>query len=244
MSSGKSLLKLAQSPLEAKLLNQIVTFRLTTRLAWNYAELKEHSPLEISQALRRMTKSRIVEAHPLHHGRFYFTLTSKTATQLDLTCTGGPLSESAKVRAYAKLLLGVIYLPGFVPLRGATLAERIGEHIVGLPDLFMVNPTSKLINLVRLDVQPAASPARTAQQLRQDLFRLASTPTLKQLVRDGQLKIALVACSIARCQSILEHFRKYERVGNVPVRTIAIDQLIPLLLPIDWGESYSLKKMI
>ncbi len=237
MRSGSTLESLSQSPLERALLKQVTTYGMTTRLVWSLdEELKPHLPLEITQSLRRLTKAQVVEAHPLHHGRFYFTLTKRMARELSMAnCQGGPFGEPAKIRAFAKLLLGVVYLPGVIPVRAAALADRIGEPIVGLPDVFLLHHASKQLYLVRIDVQPAQAPNHTAQQLRQDVFRLARTPPLKELVRTQQLKLAVAACSDRRCQSILDHFRSYQQVGKLPVLPVAIPELLSLLLPLDLG---------
>lgn len=225
-----------QNALELAILEQISNFGMTTRIAWGISPvLMVHDPALIGKSLRSLTKRKLVEAYPLHHGRFYFTFTKQAAKAMSTNCEGGPYSETNKIRSFVKLLIGIDKMPGYIPLPVAELSLRLGEKIVGLPDVFMVHPGTKHILLVRIDTDPAQRPARTAQKLRQDVFRLANTPPLRQLVIAKQLTVALAACTDRRATSILEHFRSYDRVSVMPVEQIILPRLLSLLLPVSLG---------
>ncbi len=61
---------------ELALREQIETYGMTTRMVWEHtASLKSFTSKDITACLRALSKSGSVEAHPLYHGRFYFTFT-------------------------------------------------------------------------------------------------------------------------------------------------------------------------
>ncbi len=236
MKIGSSLECNVQDALELAILEQISDFGMTTRIVWGISPvLMVHDPALIGKSLRSLTKRKLVEAHPLHHGRFYFTFTKQAARAMSTNCAGGPFSEANKIRTFVKILIGIEQMPGYTPLPVAELSLRLEERIVGLPDVFMVHPGTKHILLVRIDVDPGRRPARTAQKLRQDIFRLANTPSLRALVIAKQITVAVAACTESRATSILEHFRSYDRVSVMPVQQIVLPRLLSLLLPVSLG---------
>ena len=236
MKFGNSIENNSTSALELAILEQISVFGMTTRIVWrNSPVLGSYEPTLISRSIRSLTRRKVLESHPLHHGRFYFTFTKEAARHMSTRCEGGPFSETNKIRTYAKLMIGVEELPGYAPLPVGELSIRLGEKIVGLPDVFMAHQGAKHILLVRIDVDPAQRPARTAQKLRQDIFRLANTPALRSLVIAKQLGVAMAACTESRATSILEHFRAYDRVNVLPVQQIVLPKLLSLLLPVSLG---------
>jgi hypothetical protein len=236
MNIGSSLESCSRNPLELALLEQVSKFGMTTRIVWGITPaLKAFEERLIAKTIREMTKRKLLESHPLHHGRFYFTLTEKAARDTATNCKGGPFCETNKIRSFVKLLIGVEQRPGYIPLPVEELSLRLKEKVVGLPDVFMADQCSKQILLVRIDVDPAQRAARTAQKLRHDVFRLANTPSLRSLVIAKQLEVALAACTESRAASILEHFRSYDRVNVMPVRIIVLPKLLSLLLPVSLG---------
>lgn len=106
--------------IEQAILKQIETYGMTTRSIWNRTPvLQACPPSVIARTIRSLGRRRIIESHPLYHGRFYFTFTKVTAQkQLLESTTGGPFSEPQKFNSYARLLIGVSVLPGSVPLLG------------------------------------------------------------------------------------------------------------------------------
>lgn len=237
MKSGEFLKSLAESPIDQALLEQIGEFGMTTRLVWEHdARLKQFSAAEVVSALRQLTKAKVLEAHPLHHGRYYFTFSKRTAAMAtDFEWQGGAFGEHDKVKAFAKLLIGVKYSPGYQPLDTARRRLMLGGQVTGLPDGFLVDKSSNKLLLVRIDASPRAQAVRTAQRLRHDVFRLANTPELKRLVQAKQLELAVAACTQPRCRQIVKLFAAYERVGVVPVRQFALAELAPLFTPVQLG---------
>lgn len=237
MKSGEFIQSQAKSPAEQAVLEQICVFGMTTRLVWEQdAQLKQFPTGEVVKALRQFTKSKVLEAHPLHHGRYYFTFSKRTAALVsDLDWQGGSFGERDKVKTFAKLLIGVKYLPGYEPLNTARRQLLLGEQVAGLPDGFLVDKSVKQLLLVRIDATPRAPAVRTAQRLRHDVFRLANRPELKRLVQYKKLELAVAACTPLRCRQIVKLFAAYERVGMVPVRHFALAELAPLFTSVQLG---------
>lgn len=242
MKFGSSIESNSQSSLELAILEQVSAYGMTTRVVWGASPvLASYGPSLISRSIRALTRRKLLEAHPLHHGRFYFTFPKIAARAMSTNWQGGPFAETNKIRTFAKLMIGIEQMPGYVPLSVGELSIRVEEKIVGLPDVFMANKAAKHILFVRVDVDPARRPARSAQKLRQDIFRLANMPALRSLVMAKQLSVALAACTEGRAVSILEHFGTYERVNVVPVQQIVLPRLLSLLLPVSLGGATTIK---
>jgi hypothetical protein len=190
----------------------------------------------ITKTLRSLVVRRILEAHPLHHGRFYFSLTKKAAKELATENTsGGPFNESDKLRSYARILLSAFYLVGTSPVPRSKFLNNLGESAIGLPDPFMYHPHEKKIYLVRVDTAIHAFPSRVAQQLRTDVFRCVKLPILCELIRQKRFEIVLVTCTLPRKEAILKHFRSYDRVGSTPITSFVIPYLLPLITSVPIG---------
>lgn len=48
--------------------------------------------------------------------------------------------------------------------------------------------------------------------------------------------IAAITVTQARANSVLEHFRKYDRVGKSPITVVVLSQLLPLFVSIPIGK--------
>ncbi len=223
--------------LEVALREQIETYGMTTRLVWEHTvSLTSFAPAEITACLRVLSKSGLVEAHPLHHGRFYFTfarhhhLSHRTSRW-----RGGPFGESEKCKAFAKLVVGTLHLPGVVPCTVDQHSKLLGEGGQGLSLQFMVEADRQQIFYLQVDKSLFAQPSRSAQRLRDAIFRLAKLPAIKHLVQQQQFELVLVAVTAQRAESILNHFRRYDRVGSTPIRTLIVPELMPLLTAVPIG---------
>lgn len=227
----------AASILDVAIVEQVKTYGLTTRAAWSNSPIvKSLTPQDIAFSLRRLTTRRILEPHPLHHGRHYFTLTKLEAKKIGCeTTSGGPFHERAKFLAYAKLLVGLIHLPNATPLRLAVRSNMLGSEAIGLPDTMMLSSDATKIFWIRIDASIRSKPSRTAQQLRTDVFRIVKIDSICDLIREKRFELVLVACTQARSNSIMEYFQSYERVGASPIRTIIIPELIPLVTSVPLG---------
>lgn len=223
--------------LELALREQIETYGMTTRLVWEHAaSLKSYAATDITACLRAMSKSGIVEAHPLHHGRFYFTFARHHSLR-DRTSRwrGGALGEAEKCRAFAKLVVGTLHSPDAVPCTAEQHSKLLGEGGQGLSLQFMLLPEQKKVFYLQVDTSLYAYPSRTAQRLRDAIFRLAKLPAIKHMVQQQQFELVLVAVTAQRTESILNHFRRYDRVGGTPIRPLVVPELMPLLTAVPIG---------
>ena len=109
MKSGKRLDSRFQA-IEKPILDQVKTFGMTTRVVWSRSpELQRFSQDDITRTIRSLSVRGILEAHPLHHGRFYFALTKKAAQKFGSEeWSGGPFNERDKVvmRVLKRMLWG------------------------------------------------------------------------------------------------------------------------------------------
>lgn len=226
--------------LELALREQIETYGMTTRLVWERTEsLKSFDSADITTCLRALSKSGVVEAHPLHHGRFYFTFARyHTLRNSTSRWRGGAFGESEKRRVFAKLLVGTLYLPGAVPCTAEQHSKLLGEGGQGLSLQFMLQPEQKKVFYVLVDTSLHAYPSRTAQRSRDAIFRFAKMPAIKHLIHQQQFELVLVAVTAPRAESILNHFRRYSRVGGTPIRPLVVTELLPLLTAVPIGGSH------
>ena len=236
MKSGRRLDSSFQA-IEEPILDQVKTFGMTTRVVWSRSPaLQGFPPDDITRAIRSLTVRGILEAHPLHHGRFYFALTKKAAQRFGSEeWSGGPFNERDKFRVYAKLLVGTLHIPTATPLSKSKLHSTMGDGVIGLPNHFMVQRDAKKIYYLCIDSAVRAFPARVAQQLRNDIFRLVKIESIKHLIQSNQFKIVLVTCTEGRSEAILKHFRSYDRVGGTPIQTVVVPELIPLVTTVPIG---------
>ncbi len=235
MNSGNQLFD--TKSIEELIIKQVSTFGLTTRCVWCVTPGLLDVPVNaITKTLRSLVSRRILEPHPLHHGRFYFALTKKAAKELPTEfTTGGPFNERDKLRSYAKLLLSAIHLVGASPIPRNKFLNSLGESAIGLPGSFMYQPKEKKVYFIRIDTAIRAFPSRMAQQLRTAVFRCVKFPLLCELIRQKRFEIVLVTCTRPRCDAILKHFRSYDRVGGTPIRSIMMPELLPIITSVPIG---------
>jgi len=236
MKSGKRANK-PQPELEQALLAQIETYGMTTRLVWDrYPSLRVYAATDITACLRTLSKAGVIEAHPLHHGRFYLTFTRQYKLRHPQSkWRGGPLGEAEKINMFAKLMVGTTYIPGATPCTAEQHAKLLGEGGHGLSLQFMLQPEQKKLYYLQVDRSIHAYPSRTAQRLREAIFRLAKLPSIRHLVKEQQFEPVLVAVTPQRAEAILSHFRRYDRVGSTPIRIVVVPELTPLLSAVPTG---------
>ena len=224
--------------LDTSIVEQVKTFGLTTRAVWvNTSNEKQFTPHEIAQSLRRLTNKEVLESHPLHHGRHYFTLTKVEAKRICCETTiGGPFYERTKFQAYSKLLIGLKHIPGAIPLRAGAKSRILGQNAIGLPNTLMLSSDGCKVYWLRIDSAIRAKPSRMAQQLRTDVFRVVKVDAICELIRQRRFELVLVVCTQARANAILELFKSYERVGATPIRTIVLPELIPLITSVPLAD--------
>jgi hypothetical protein len=223
--------------IDTAIVEQVKLYGLTTRAAWAKAPIASSlTRRDIGLSFRRLTTRGILKSHRLHHGLHYFTLTKSEARRIGCeTTSGGPFQERNKFQAYARLLVGLTHLPDASPLRLANKSRMLGPKAIGLPDTMMLSSDGCKIYWVRIDSSIRSQPSRAAQQLRTDIFRIVKIDSIRELIQERRFELVLVACTLARSNSILKHFRSYERVGATPIRTIIIPELIPLITSVQLG---------
>ena len=211
------------SEIELTILSHISRFGLTTSDVWGVApELKALLRSEVSAAIRKLNRSSLITSGWLHHGRHYFVLTEKGTQILGLiNGKNGLLSESVKLRAYAGLLLVCSLRSELQILDTADVGVKLNANLNGLPNGFalMQNNPNRLA-FIRVDSSPHAKPSRSAQSIRGDILRFAKHPVTRPMMQRTDFEYVWITVTQPRANSVLEHFRKYDRVGKSPITVV------------------------
>lgn len=217
------------------ILEHIARYRLTNFAALcRLPILKTTSPRSVRSLLHKAKRETLIQSAPLHHATRYWYLTAEGATRAGLTeIRCGPLSEAAKLRAYATL-------------RYCCLAERSRHRLTaeelkrsfpalyrpGLPSNYYFDAAgSGRIGLLRIDGGGRGRWDRALQSLRQDVSRHALHDGFRQLVAVGRFQITLVTTlpqKAARLRSALQTFADAQRV---PIEIVSMPDLLPLITP-------------
>lgn len=223
-----------RDPIYRVIREQVSVYGMTTRMVLRAtSSLQSYADSELVRSLRDLTGKNCLRAYPLHHGRFYFTFTEKEADRCQTEQTrGGPFNERDKFRAFARLMIGTAYSPTSIPLSRSEAEILLGTEMGGAVNNFMIRPEVKTILGITIDTAIHAFPARPAQKLRDDVLRYVRYSNVKSLVAQSRFEIVLVAATQPRSDSILKHFRLYDRVGGTPVNAIVIPELLPRITPV------------
>lgn len=220
-----------------RILEHLVRYRLVTKPIWEtWRELDTSETIDYSKAIKRLVKHRLVDAVPLHHGRFYFVLTMNAMRELNLEhCGSGPLIEHEKVKAYARL----VYCSQNKSVELLTPSEvrhLISDECVSWSKGFYRKESSfERIGFMRVDGNLQSYPARAAQQLRTDVFRFGKTPCIVKLIKSNRFELTWLTATDKRMSTVIEHFQCYDKVGHAPINSVVLPELLPLLtsIPLD-----------
>ncbi|WP_437191142.1 hypothetical protein [Planctomicrobium sp. SH527] len=217
------------------LLEHLARYRLTElAVLKRLPAFTDWRPGDLRQLLRDCERQRLIGAAPLHHAARYWFLESKGAKRLGLPEQfSGPLSEVAKLRAYAVLR----YCCHSEPMRHQLTADELKQHFPtlhrpGMPNHYYFDPQGKgTIGLLRIDAGSRGRWDRSIQSLRQDISSHSLRDGFRQLALAGRFRITLVTVLPRKAKRLFDALEQHRDTQRIPVDVVALPELLPLVVP-------------
>ena len=224
---------------ETLVLSHVCRYGLTVSTVWAIAnEFDGLDRVAVGAAVRRLTKLRLIERGVLHHGKFYFVPTHAGFEKLGKSPSSvGLMSEAAKLKAFARLMVCCREKPSFKLANSAVLIPRLGDSYRGIANRFLVSATDgQRLGYLNIDAHLASQPSRPAQQMRADILRFAKQPILATFMKDRCFEYFFVTVSKGRSEAVMKKFMPYKRVGKFPISVVVLPELMPLIAGISIGQ--------
>jgi hypothetical protein len=221
-----------QEAIEA-ILGHIARYRLSTFAAMaRLPEFRDESPRQLRRLLRQCRVDGLLSSAALHSGSRYWFLTPDGATRCGLDeSRSGPLSETAKLHAYALLLFCCLSDAPRYRLTAKELTERFSVlHRPGMPGTYYLNPTKNgCIGLARVDAGHHGRWDRVIQSVRDDISLHTKLPGFRQLIAAGRFEITVLTVLPAKAERTASVLKSLPEVKHVPVHMVAQPELLPLI---------------
>ena len=215
------------------LLDHLARYRLTVFPALEQLPVFSKSgPALIKSVLRQCQRRSLISSAPLHQGARYWYLDAMGAQY----CSGaeqqtGPLSEPAKLRAYAMLRFCYLTDRPRHRLVGDELA-RLSPDLVrpGLPQGYYFDPQgSGRLGLVRVDAGRRGRWDRVIQSIREDMNAHWRQPGFRRLIQAGRFEITVLTVFRQKARRIRESLAQDPAARCLPVEVLAMPELLPLV---------------
>ncbi len=205
-------------------LGQIARYRLSTFAAMaQLPELSDKSPRYLRRVLRDCRAAGLLSSAALHSGMRYWFLTDAGAARCGLDQSrSGPLSEPAKLRAYAMLVFCCLSAAPRYRLTAKELSEQFSVlHRRGMPGTYYFDPTATgcivwpaLMQVIRTLGPSGAVRARghlTAHQ----------TARFRQLIAAHRFELTVLTVLPAKAERTASVLNSLPEVKHVPVHVVA-----------------------
>ena len=216
-----------------ELLTHIARYRLSTFSAMErLPHFNAESPRHLRRILRRCRDADLLSSAALHSGMRYWFLTPAGAVRSGLDeSRSGPLSETAKLRAYAMLLFCCLSVEPRYRLTANELKNRFSVlHRPGMPGTYYFDPTGKgCIGLARIDAGQQGRWDRVVQSVKEDLALHTKLPGFRQLIAAHRFEITVLSVLSAKAERTAGALKSLPEVKHVPVHVVAQPELLPLL---------------
>lgn len=246
MTLMKSQSKTADEREVSALLEHLARYRLTEFSVLN--QLPAFSDWRVSDLrhlLRECERKRLIGSAPLHQAARYWFLNTEGAKRLGLSEQfSGPLSEVAKIRAYAVLR----YCCHSEPLRHRLTADELKQHFPalhrpGMPNHYYFDPQGEgTIGLLRIDAGHRGRWDRSIQSLRQDISSHFLRDGFRQIALAGRFRITLVTVLPRKANRLVDALQQHRDAQRIPVEIIAMPELLPLVAPCHRKEVHSRRR--
>ena len=221
-----------QDAIEA-ILGHIARYRLSTFAALSrLPQFADESPRHLRRLLRDCRDARLLSSAALHSGSRYWFLTPAGATRCGLDeSRSGPLSETAKLRAYALLLLCCLSDKPRHRLTVSELSQQFSVlHRPGMPGTYYYDPTGKgSIGLARIDAGHHGRWDRVVQSVKDDTSLHQKLPGFRQLIKAHRFEITVLTVLPAQAERSVSVLKSLPEVKQVPVHVVALPELLPLI---------------
>lgn len=221
--------------LREEILEHVSRYRLTI-LAALARQLRMRSRKVLQQALRSLCREGQLGEAPLYHQRpYYFLAGSRRGSQSSVheSTQRGPLSEQAKLRAYA--LLSFCCLSRV--RRKRLTPEEIAAHLPdlyrpGLPGSYYVaSGEPPRFGLAVIDAGGRGRWDRVLQRIRSHLEEHCRHPALRPFIEQGSFEITVLTMLPQKAQRLALALAQWRDPRTQLVRIAVLPELIHLIAP-------------
>lgn len=223
------------------LLEHMARYRMTVGEAIvRTARIPRASNTATKRQMRQLVESGCAAVAPLYRNRRYLYLTEKGAEQVakltkqDRHAGYGPLSELAKIRAYAHLAFCCLQE---TPRERLTVADFQSYF----PDLYqpgmamnyyIESVAGKLrLGFLRVDVGGRGRWDRVIQKIRNDVESHWLHVGFRRLIEQGVFEITIATTLKQKADRICSALSDHRDANRAPIKVVAIPELIHLIAP-------------
>jgi hypothetical protein len=194
-------------------------------------------------ALKHCTRMGWLGSDWLIRGTRYWYLTGSLDGFGIVAKHSGPLSEPAKLRAYAMLSFCCELNSDRHKLTRMEMAKHFPElDRPGLPDRYYFNSENKgRLGLVRYDLGHHGRWDRVVEATKQDIRSHLSEPGIRHLISADRFEISILTVLPQKAQRLRAIIEPHSASLQVPISVYAFPQLIPLITSITETEVHSLR---
>ena len=221
-------------------LDHLVRYRMTTLAALQAVPaFRRWSKRRLRKLLERLCDGGLLAEAPLYRGRDYYHLTRAGADRYEcqydrVAIKCGPLSETAKVRNYAKLL----YCSAAGSYRKRLTVAELREH---LPQVFAESvsdnyyyedsATAPRLGFMRVDTGGSARWDRIVTRSCRDLQSFAAHTGLRPFLDEGFFELVVITAFEQKAVRISQQLEAMEDPLSGLVHVCAIPELVNLIAP-------------
>ena len=231
--------------LASYVLNHVARYRLTTTDALETLELPEPATHKQKyDALKQCTRMGWLGSDWLVRGKRYWFLTGSLEGFGVIAKRSGPLSEPAKLRAYAMLR----FCCGQYSVRHKLTHTEITKHFPeldrsGLPDRYYFNTENKgRLGLVRYDLGHHGRWDRVVEATKQDIRSHRSEPEARRLISADRVEISILTVFPQKAERLRTILEPHSASLRIPIGVYPFPQLVPLITSITETEVDSLRR--
>jgi hypothetical protein len=187
---------------------------------------------EMRHVLRLIEAEGIIESQWLHHDMPCWHLADKGTIQSGLpTERGGPLSESAKLRAYAMLRFCCLSKRPRMRLTADDIQEHFPDlYRTGMPQGYYFDSHGEgTLGLLRIDAGGRGRWDRVVHSVLDDVDQHRQQAAFSRLIQAHRFEFAIATVLPQKAGRICEVIEQKSELTNVAIRVVAIPELLPLI---------------
>ncbi len=250
MSCGETMRTKNKQPLTctqelaSSVLNHVARYRLTTTDALENLEPAEPATRKQKHdALKHCTRMGWLGSDWLIRGQRYWYLTG-AVEKLGIDAKRyGPLSEPAKLRAYAMLRFCCEQNSVRHKLTRIEMAKHFPElDRSGLPDRYYFNTENKgRLGLVRYDFGHHGRWDRVVEATKRDIRNHLIEPGIRHLILADRFEISILTALPQKAQRLRAVLETHSLSLRIPIGVYDFPQLVPLITSITETEVHTLR---
>lgn len=244
MKTKQKRLMTSSRELASHVLNHVARYRLTTTDALENLEPAEPATRKQKHdALKHCTRMGWLGSDWLVQGQRYWYLTGSLEGFGIASKHSGPLSEPAKLRAYAMLR----FCCGQNSVRHKLTRIEMAKHFPeldrsGLPDRYYFNTENKgRLGLVRYDFGHHGRWDRVVEATKRDIHSHLIEPGIRNLISADRFEISILTVLPQKAQRLRIVFEPHSASLRIPISVYEFPQLLPLITSITETEVHSLR---